>query len=153
MRPGCWQTGVKKMNWNETFGPGHQPEMKDIEAFTDCPYWKLLTDWLKEEYAALYSIEYSSCSGKPGWNVKYRKGGRRICTLYPDKEYLTCLVSIGGKEADHAEFILTSCTPYVRNMYRETPPLNGGRWLMIEVSDRCILEDVKKLIDVRMRRK
>ena len=24
MRHGCWQTGVKKMNWNETFGPGHQ---------------------------------------------------------------------------------------------------------------------------------
>ncbi|WP_320920928.1 DUF3788 family protein [Eisenbergiella porci] len=33
------------------------------------------------------------------------------------------------------------------------PPQNGGRWLMIEVTDGSILEDVKKLIDVRMGRK
>ncbi|MDY2655161.1 MULTISPECIES: DUF3788 family protein [Eisenbergiella] len=33
------------------------------------------------------------------------------------------------------------------------PPQNGGCWLMIEVTDGSILEDVKKLIDVRMGRK
>ena len=32
----------------------------------------------------------------------------------------------------------------------QAPPYNGGRWLMIEVTDPAILQDVKTLIAVRM---
>ena len=97
--------------------------------------------------------DFPRCSGKPGWNVKYRKGSRGICTLYPDKGFFTCLVSIGSKAADKAELILTACTPYVRKLYAEAPPYNGSRWLMIEVTDSDILQDVKSLIDVRINTK
>ena len=38
----------------------------------------------------------------------------------------------------------------MRELYAQAPPYNGGRWLMIEVTDPAILQDVKTLIAVRM---
>ncbi len=141
------------MNWNETFGPSCQPDSEAISSYINCPYWNDLLSYLEETYGAASRTEYSRCSGKPGWNVKYRKGSRGICTLYPDKGFFTCLVSIGSKAVDKAELILTACTPYVRKLYAEAPPYNGSRWLMIEVTDSSILQDVKSLIDVRINTK
>ena len=138
------------MNWNETYGPGSQPDSEAISRYVGCPYWNELITYLELTYGAAGRTEYSRCSGKPGWNVKYRKGSRGICTLYPDEGYFTCLVSIGSKAADKAEPALLACTPYVRELYAQAPPYNGGRWLMIEVTDPAILQDVKTLIAVRM---
>ena len=41
----------------------------------------------------------------------------------------------------------------MRKLYAEAPPYNGSRWLMIEVTDSDILQDVKSLIDVRINTK
>ena len=69
------------MNWNETFGPSCQPDSEAISSYINCPYWNDLLSYLEETYGAASRTEYSRCSGKPGWNVKYRKGSRGICTL------------------------------------------------------------------------
>ena len=41
----------------------------------------------------------------------------------------------------------------IRDRYHDTAPFNGGRWMMIEVRDGDVLEDVKELIGIRMRKK
>ena len=88
-----------------------------------------------------------------GWNVKYKKGSRAVCTLYPEEGYFICMVSVGAKEAPEAELALNGCTAYVRQLYQDTAPFNGGRWMMMEVRDGDVLEDVKELIGIRMRKK
>ena len=85
--------------------------------------------------------------------MKYKKGSRAICTLYPDHGYFICMVSIGAKEAAEAELVLKGCSPYLQELYAGTAPFNGGRWLMIEVRDKETLEDVKEMIGVRMKKK
>ena len=84
------------------------------------------------------------------WNVKYKKSGRAVCTLYPEDGYYICMVSVGGKAAEGADEVLVECTPYVREVYAKAKPFNGSRWLMINVTDALILEDVKALIRLRM---
>ena len=63
------------------------------------------------------------------------------------------MVSVGAKEAPEAELALNGCTAYVRQLYQDTAPFNGGRWMMIEVRNGEVLEDVKELIGIRMRKK
>jgi len=94
-------------------------------------------------------IEYSRCGMAPGWNVKYKKGGRALCTLYPAAGSFTCLVCIGQREAMAAEALLPLCSPPVRQLYHTASPLNGSRWLMIPVTDEAVLTDVKALIGIR----
>ena len=50
-----------------------------------------------------------------------------------------------------AELLLCTCTDYLRELYWNTKPYNGGRWLMISVTSPEILEDVKALIALRVK--
>ena len=140
------------MEWNELYGAGSQPDMEKISRFIQNSLWDELNSYMEVQYEILPKIEYSCCSAKRGWNVKYKKGSRALCTLYPDEGYFTCLVSIGNRERAEAEFLLTACTDYVKDLYHATSLFHGGKWLMIEVTNKEILEDVKELIGTRVKK-
>ena len=62
----------------------------------------------------------------------------------------SAMVSVGQKEDHEAQLLLPSLTPYVQQLYRETFPFNGGRWLSVVVGNPEILEDTLALIDLRV---
>lgn len=45
--------------------------------------------------------------------------------------------------------LLPTLTPSVQQLYQASAPMKMGRWLMIDVTDEQILEDVKKLLELR----
>lgn len=137
------------MEWDVLYGQDTPPSFEDIGAYIGSDLWPALCGYMETAYAMPPMIEYSKCSGARGWNVKYKKGSRSLCTLYPHKQSYTCLVCIGAKEAPEAELALSSRTDYVRELYQKTKPFNGTRWLMIDVTSAAILEDVKALIGTR----
>ena len=140
------------MKWNERFSKDNKPSLEEIGGTIGSPHWEALREHVEAAYHVLPQMDYSICSGAPGWNVKYRKSGRALCTLYPHEGYFTCLVSIGSKEATEAELLLAACTDHVRELYWNCKPFNGSRWLMIDVTSTEILEDVKSLIGLRVKR-
>lgn len=141
------------MKWHQLYDAGREPDMKQIGEYIGSGLWEELCAHLEEEYKTSPKIEYSGCSMQPGWNVKYKKGGRALCTLYPAEGYFTCMVSIGNREAAEAELLLTACTPYVKDLYERTGGYNGSRWLMIDVTEPEILDDTINLIGTRAPRK
>lgn len=141
------------MTWNLIYPKGCPPDDKAISGFIDSPLWHDFCSHLESCYGVSPKIEHSICSGAPGWNVKYKKSGRALCTLYPNQGFFTCLVSVGSREAMEAELLLSVCTETVRTLYWNTKPFNGGRWLMIPVTSPEILEDVKQLIALRVQKK
>ena len=141
------------MVWHEAYPADRQPDMEEIDSFVGSPYWKSLCTYVERNYLVTPRIEFSRCTMQTGWNVKYKKSSRAICTLYPEQGKFICMISIGAKEATEAELVLKGCTAYLRQLYERCTPFNGGRWLMIEVTSEEILEDVKELIGVRMKTK
>lgn len=139
------------MKWSELYSSARKPEMKDIEKFVKSPGWAELCKYLETTYKVSPSIQYSQCSMQRGWNVKYRKSSRAVCTLYPEDGFFICMVSIGPKEAQEAEMILQNCTAYTQEVYSKAGALQGSRWLMLNITDEDILEDAKELIRVRMK--
>lgn len=139
------------MNWNEQFSKEMKPSIPQIDIFIDNPLFSDLCAHLESAYGVTPTVEHSICSGAPGWNMKYKKSGRALCTLYPAEGFFTCMVSIGTKEAMEAELLLSNCTDTVRALYWQCKPFNGGRWLMIDVKSPEILADVKALIGTRVR--
>lgn len=141
------------MTWDQRYARGEQPALEQIARYISSPLWQDLRDFVESAYGVAPLIEYSICSGARGWNVKYKKGGRALCTLYPHEGFFTCLVCIGSREAAQAELVLTVCAAYTRNLYEKTSLFNGARWLMIDITGAEILADVKRLLAVRMKPK
>lgn len=137
------------MDWVNLYTADKQPTEAEIAEYIASPLWSDLNDFLQKNYEVEPSYSYSTCSGQPGWNVKYQKGGRSLCTLYPMPDFFIALVVIGAKEAMEAEPMLLSCDESIQNMYNGAVAMMGARWLMIHVTSEKILEDVKLLIQLR----
>lgn len=138
------------MNPLNALSADRAPAPEELDAYIASPLWRSFRAFVEQSYGARPLIQYSKCSMEPGWNLKYRKGGKAICTVYPRSGYFTCLVSAGGKKQREAELVLSGCDPYLQALYRSARPFNGSRWLMIDVSTQQILEDTQRLIRVRM---
>ncbi len=141
------------MEWSEIFPQERRPGAEEIIQYINHPCYKELIAFIEEAYHLPAQIEYSKCSMARGWNVKYKKGGKSLCTVYPEAGAFYCMVVVGRAEAEEAETILPSCSEYIQSLYHNTQVMNGARWMMIEVSGADVLEDVKKLIQIRVRPK
>ena len=111
--------------------------------------WLSLTAYIESTYKAKPQIAYSTCSGKPGWNLKYKKSGKALCTLYPEPECFTALVVLGVIDMDRFDALSEGFTDYVNSLYSSARLFNNTKWLMITVTDDKIFEDVKKLLAMK----
>lgn len=145
------------MEWNFLFDVSREPDENDMEAYIGSagPLWNGLRAYIETIYQVKSKTSFSKCSAQPGWNVKYQKSGKSLCTLYPMEGFFIALVVIGAKEESEAGagVKLGAFTPYVSELYRNTVSSCGGRWLMIRVDDSDVLEDVKRLIAIRVKPK
>lgn len=139
--------------WNELYNEAKEPTMNDIIEFINNPFFSELYTHIENTYNVKPKMEYSKCSAQPGWNIKYKKGGKTLCTFYPLQGYFIILVIIGNKEQQETEFIIPSLTPYTQELYSKTKFACGGRWLMIEIKEKSVFDDCLKLIDIRAKNK
>lgn len=136
------------MEWTSLYGPNRQPTETETADYIGCPLWQQLNSFLQGSYGALPHFSYSGCS-QPGWNVKYQKAGRSLCTLYPMPGFFIALIVIGAKEEMEAELIAPTLSTHVQGLLKSAGSLAGARWLMIHVTDEQVLDDVKRLIQLR----
>ena len=141
------------MDWSTLYGPEQQPDPEAIEDYIGSKLWSEINTALQTRYKVAPLLSYSRCSAQPGWNVKYKKGGKALCTLYPMAGFFIALVTIGNKELNEVELTLSSYTVYTRELFQRTPFSCGGRWLMINVTEKAVLDDVINLVNVRVRAK
>jgi len=143
------------MEWSMLYGSSREPNEENIREFVGKaePLWTELKAYLEDTYHVPSKMSYSKCSAQPGWNVKYQKSGKSLCTLYPMEDYFIALVVIGTKEEAEVEAAMTLgvFSDYLRQLYQRTAFSCGGRWLMISVTNKEILEDVKRLIAIRVK--
>ena len=126
------------------------PALDELSNYINNPLFMQFCSQIKEKYHCSEKIEFSSCSWEYGWNVKFKKSGKNLCTVYPREGFFTVLVVIGPKEKDSAERILPEFTPKLREIYNQTEAGNGQKWLMIDLEDRDkMFDDTMRLIEIR----
>lgn len=126
------------------------PVLEEIGEYVNNPVFTQFCTDMKTRYNCNEKIEFSSCSWEYGWNVKFRKAGKNLCTIYPKEEYFSVLVVIGQKEKKAVEAILQECTAELKDIYNQTKTGNGQKWLMIDLEDKeKMYADIFRLIDIR----
>ncbi len=138
------------MEWEKLYDENSPPSFEDVEAFIGSALWQRINAYLQDTYHVQPKLTYSRCSMQRGWNIKYQKSGRALCTLYPMEGFFIALVVIGEKEVQEAELLLPACCEYTQSLYRNTASAMGQRWLMLSVTEPVVLDDVKSLIRLRL---
>ncbi|MDH5185680.1 MAG: DUF3788 domain-containing protein [candidate division WOR-3 bacterium] len=111
------------------------------------PYWQELGKFLGENYD--FNPEMKFYGKKYGWTIQYRKSGKTLCSLFPEKDSFTVLVTLGGKEIEKGEEIINNLSPPVKKIFDTARLLFDGKWLWIRVTKKRYVKDVKKLISIK----
>lgn len=124
--------------------------MEEITEFINNPLFSDFYSLMETEYNPKITIEYSGDKILLGWNLKFRKSGRALCTLYPKNGYFSVMVVVGRKEKKRVEALLPKMSEEVQKIYRETKEGMNQRWLIIDLkkSDE-VYGDVLKIISIR----
>ncbi len=126
------------------------PTLEEIGAYIRNPLFQNLCGRLQKDYRCREKIEFSACGWEPGWNVKFRKSGKTLCTVYPRESFFRIMIVIGPKEKEAAAALLSDCSSRLKDIYNETREGNGQRWLMIDLEDPdSLYKDVLRLIHIR----
>ena len=122
----------------------HQPSEADMEAAlgSSWQWWKTLTDFIAENYQIAPELNFG---GKNyGWNLWYRKSGKSLTSLYPQRGSFIVQIVL-GKDQTQTALTMEFCRE-VGRLVRETPQLHDGKWLFIPVKTAAELRDVEKLL-------
>ena len=126
------------------------PTLGEMKEYVHNPVFARFCSDMKSKYHCSEKIEFSSCSWQFGWNIKFKKSGKTLCTIYPKENYFTVLVVVGMKQKESVEAILEELTPELRGIYKQTKTGNGQKWLMMDLKDKeKMYFDVFRLIDIR----
>ncbi|MBC8559886.1 DUF3788 domain-containing protein [Fumia xinanensis] len=139
------------MDWNVLYSNEKSPSLEQVTEYINNPLWIDFNNRIQSAYRIEPCVEHSCCSMQAGWNIKYKKGGKSLCTLYPMQGYFIALVVVGSHELTEAEFLMPQCSDYVQTVFKNTKTGNGQKWLMLDVRDRGIMDDVFRLINLRKR--
>lgn len=141
------------MEWKDLFPVEIEPEIQDMASFIGGEagnLWLALVGYMEQTYKAKPKITYSGCSGKPGWNVKFQKGGQSFGTFYPEEGSFSVLIVISYKLDSQMQSILPSLSPELAEAYRQAGDfMKTGRWMMFRINDAAGLEDYKRIAAVK----
>lgn len=137
------------MEWNLLYSIEKPPAFEQVDAYIDCSLWSEFNQHLQTAYDTKPVMEYSRCSMQRGWNIKYKKSGKSLCTLYPMSGYFIALVVIGNQEMQEAEFLMPLCSSYVQDIFKNTICGQGQKWLMIDVRNKETIKDIWSLVCLR----
>jgi AraC family transcriptional regulator len=104
---------------------------------------------IEKEYDGKIQIDFSKCSAAYGWNIKYKKSSKAICTIYPENDFFTALITLKFSDLELFDIVKTDFTEYINNLIKKSSPFNGTKWLMINIADRQILDDAIKLLKIK----
>lgn len=131
----------------------YEPSMNEISNYIENnanKRWLEIVKFIESEFISKPLIFYSKCSAKPGWNIKYKKNNRALCTLYPSKDSFTALVVLNKVDMDLLKGMRQNYSEYVLKLYDSCSLFNGTKWLMINITNDEILNDVKNLLFLKL---
>ncbi len=128
----------------------HQPSPEEIRLTLGSryPLWERLTRFIETNYQIAGQFSTWGPSNL-GWGLRYRRKGRALLALYPQKEMIMAQVVLGKAQAEQA--LRLKLGEKVSKMLRVAPQLRDGRWLSIPVLNETDAEDVEQLLLVKMR--
>ena len=132
----------------------HSPDEGEISDFIQdsgaVEAWKELRKHLHESYDITPEMIFDK---RQGWDIRYRKSGKTLVTLTPEKGSVRILLVLGREESAKALSMQNELSPKMYKLIEDTKQLHDGRWLWIRLNSARDAEDVKKLLPLKRKPK
>jgi hypothetical protein len=113
--------------------------------------WLEIRQFIEDRYDLVpETIFYGT---KYGWTIRYRKGGKTLCSLFPERGGFTVLIVLSKKESEKALSIRDELNTKTHKLLGSTEPSHDGRWLWIRLLTTSDINDVKKLLQIKKPKK
>jgi len=143
-----------EQNFRRMIDKTHKPTEKEMESFIEEQArepWLEIRRFIEDRYDLTpETIFYGT---KYGWTVRYRKSGKTLCSLFPEKGGFTVLIVLGKKESEKALSMRDELSSKIQKILGDTEQLRDGRWLWIRLLTTKDTDDIKKLLRIKRKPK
>ncbi len=113
--------------------------------------WNKLTNFMQTNYeiepeTVFYGKNY-------GWLIRYRKSGKTLCSIFPEKNSFTFQITYGKKEVEKFLNQKEEFNQVISEIFESTKQLHDGRWLFIRLLDDVLVQDIVNLITIKRKPK
>lgn len=126
------------------------PTPETLEALTGKELYDLWTS-LHQLIEQKYNMEQMWNHGGKKWTYeyKYRRGGKTLCALYAKEQTIGFMVILGKDERTKFESMREMFSNAVQKIYDETTTFHDGKWLMFELKDTSLFNDIERLLSIK----
>ena len=126
------------------------PTPETLEALTGKELYDLWTS-LHQLIEQKYNMEQMWNHGGKNWTYeyKYRKGGKTLCALYAKEQTIGFMVILGKDERTKFESMREMFSNAAQKIYDETTTFHDGKWLMFELKDTSLFNDIERLLSIK----
>jgi hypothetical protein len=129
----------------------HQPTMPEVynALATKQPLWEKLNQFIADNYPI--EGEWNFGGKKYGWNLRYRKSGKALVSLFPNQDSFVANIVLGKDQVEQA--LRLEYASNIGKILEETPQLHDGRWLFLTITTEEEVEDIQQLLQVKRKPK
>ena len=126
------------------------PTPETLEALTGKKLYDLWTS-LHQLIEQKYNMEQMWNHGGKKWTYeyKYRRGGKTLCALYAKEQTIGFMVILGKDERTKFESMREMFSNAAQKIYDETTTFHDGKWLMFELKDTSLFNDIERLLSIK----
>ncbi|MFQ5758928.1 MAG: DUF3788 domain-containing protein [Candidatus Bathyarchaeia archaeon] len=131
-----------------------KPTEEEIESFLGeraREAWSEIRRFIEDHYD--FAPETVFYGAKYGWTIRYRKSGKTLCSLFPERGGFTVLIVLGKKESEKVLSMREELSSEINKLLGGTEQLHDGRWLWIRLLTTKDTDDVKKLLQIKRKPK
>ena len=103
------------------------------------------------ELTSLYDMEqiWNTAGKKWNYEYKFRKSGKTLCAFYFKENVLGFMIIFGKDERAKVEAIRKELSSYTLKTYDSAETFHDGKWVMFDLINPSITEDLKKLLFIK----
>ena len=126
------------------------PTPETLEALTGKELYDLWTS-LHQLIEQKYNMEQMWNHGGKKWTYEYknRRGGKTLCALYAKEQTIGFMVILGKDERTKFESMREMFSNAAQKIYDETTTFHDGKWLMFELKDTSLFNDIERLLSIK----
>lgn len=126
------------------------PTPETLEALTGKKLYDLWIS-LHQLIEQKYNMEQMWNHGGKKWTYeyKYRRGGKTLCALYAKEQTIGFMVILGKDERTKFESMREMFSNAAQKIYDETTTFHDGKWLMFELKDTSLFNDIERLLSIK----
>ena len=126
------------------------PTPETLEALAGKELYDLWTS-LRQLIEQKYNMEQMWNHGGKKWTYeyKYRRGGKTLCALYAKEQTIGFMVILGKDERTKFESMREMFSNAAQKIYDETTTFHDGKWLMFELKDTSLFNDIERLLSIK----